>query len=193
MALLRTITNPELNSLIEGDGVSLRHPHVGDFAEWADLRGRNREFLVPWEPTWPHDDLVKSAFRRRVRRYARDIREDRAYPFLLFRNIDNALVGGCTLSNVRRGVTQSCSIGYWLGQEYAHQGLMTAAVKSLVPYVFNDLHMHRLEAACLPHNDASKMLLKKVGFVEEGYAQRYLKINGCWRDHLLFAIVKDEE
>ena len=69
---------------------------------------------------------------------------------------------------------------------------MTAAVSALVPYVFNALDLHRLEAACLPNNEASKQLLKKVGFVEEGYARRYLKINGAWRDHLLFAMVKGD-
>ena len=69
---------------------------------------------------------------------------------------------------------------------------MTAAVRTLIPYVFNTLDLHRLEAVCLPNNEASKQLLKGVGFVEEGYARRYLKINGTWRDHLLFAIVKGD-
>jgi ribosomal-protein-alanine N-acetyltransferase len=192
MALLRTITSPEADPMIEGDGVYLRHPAVAHYEEWSELREGSRAFLTPWEPTWPSDDLTRTAFRRRARRYAKDIKEDQAYPFFVFQNIDNRMVGGCTLSNVRRGVTQSCSLGYWIGQPHKRKGLMTAAVRTLIPYVFNTLDLHRLEAVCLPNNEASKQLLKGVGFVEEGYARRYLKINGTWRDHLLFAIVKGD-
>lgn len=191
MALLRSITRHD-DALIEGDGVLLRAPAMADFEEWSTLRAESREFLVPWEPTWPLDDLSKGAYRRRLRRYARDIREDAAYPFFVFRNSDRALVGGCTLSHVRRGVTQSASVGYWVGERFKQQGLMSAGVAALVPYVFEDLHLHRLEAACLPENLASRRLLLRVGFQQEGLARQYLKINGRWRDHLLFAIVKGD-
>ncbi len=192
MALLRTITGPEADAMIEGDGVHLRHPSMTHFEEWAALREDSRAFLTPWEPTWPADDLTRTAFRRRMRRYTKDIKDDQAYPFFVFRNLDNRIVGGCTISNVRRGVTQSCSLGYWIGQSFIRKGLMTAAVRALIPYVFEALDLHRLEAACLPNNEASKQLLKKVGFTEEGHARSYLKINGTWRDHLLFAIVKGD-
>lgn len=192
MALMRTMTGPEADSMIRGDGVQLRRPTMADYEEWAVLREESREFLTPWEPTWPADDLARPAFRRRLRRYARDIKEDQTYPFFIFRNVDDKMVGGCTLSNIRRGVAQSCSLGYWIGQPYKRMGLMTAAVRALIPYVFASLDLHRLEAACLPNNEASKRLLKKTGFVEEGSARRYLKINGAWRDHLLFAIVKGD-
>ncbi len=192
MALMRTITGPEVDSMIEGDGVRLRRPTMDDYEEWAVLRESSREFLAPWEPAWPADDLARTAFRRRLRRYARDIKDDQTYPFFIFRNVDDKMVGGCTLSNIRRGVMQSCSLGYWIGRPYKRMGLMTAAVRALIPYVFGSLDLNRLEAACLPDNEASKRLLKRTGFVEEGYARRYLKINGAWRDHLLFAIVKGD-
>src|SRR5690606_34124381 len=133
-----------------------------------------------WEPTWPADDLTRSAFRRRLKRYYRDIREDEAYPFLVFRTRDNAILGGLTLSNVRRGVTQSCSLGYWVGEAHARQGHTSAAVRAVVPFVFDTLKLHRLEAACIPANTASVGLLEKTGFVREGLARRYLRINGIW-------------
>ncbi len=192
MALLRTITRPDSEPVVEGDGVHLRHPVMSDYEAWSDLRERSRAFLVPWEPTWPLDDLTRSAFRRRLRRYAKDLRDDQAYPFFVFRNKDNVLVGGCTLSNVRRGVTQACSLGYWIGEPYQRQGLMSAAVCALAPYVFDVLRLHRIEAACLPNNEASKRLLLKAGFHEEGYARQYLRINGVWRDHVLFARIKGD-
>jgi len=106
--------------------------------------------------------------------------------------MDNALVGGCTLSNVRRGVTQCCSIGYWVGQHFARQGHMFDAVRALVPFIFRTLGLHRIEAACLPENEPSKNLLLKLGFRQEGLARRYLQINGDWRDHALFALLADE-
>src|SRR5690606_28640415 len=103
-------------------------------------------------------------FRRRIRRYLQDIREDPAYPFFVFRADDGAFVGGLTLANVRRGVTQSCSLGYWIGAPYAKQGHMSAAVAAAMAFVFEQLRLHRLEAACLPTNAASIRLLEKVGF-----------------------------
>ena len=192
MALLRSMGKAEDSSLIEGRGLCLRHPTMQDFEEWATLRHQSRDFLAPWEPTWPLDDLTRTAFRRRIRRYTKDIREDTAYPFFVYRSGDGHLVGGCTISNVRRGVTQSCSLGYWVGARYARQGFMSEAVRALVPYAFYDLRLNRVEAACLPNNEASQRLLRGVGFSEEGYARKYLRINGVWQDHLLFALVKGD-
>lgn len=192
MVFLRSVPSVESGPVVYGDRVTLRVPQMADFREWAELRQRSRDFLVPWEPTWPRDDLTKSAFRRRVRRYQQDLRDDRAYPFFAFTTETSELIGGLTLSNVRRGVAQTCSLGYWVGAPYARQGLMSAAVGTVIPFVFDQLGFHRLEAACLPTNEASIALLKKSGFSEEGYARRYLKINGAWQDHLLFALLSED-
>ena len=145
-----------------------------------------------WEPTWPADDLSRGAFRRRLKRYAEDARSDLAYAFLIFRSDDNALVGGLTLANIRRGVAQAGSIGYWVGAPFARKGYMTAAMRALVPFCFGSLRLHRLEAACIPGNTASVRLLEKTGFQREGYARSYLCINGVWQDHLLYARLKDD-
>ncbi len=192
MAFLRSMSKPEMAPFVVGDSVYLRGPQMADFAEWAGLRERSREFLIPWEPTWPADDLTRTSFRRRLRRYLREVREDRAYPFFIFREEDGALVGGCTLSNVNRGVQQSCTLGYWAGEVYAGKGYVTKAVRALVPYVFEELRLHRLQAACLPENERSKAVLRRCGFREEGYARGYLRINGVWRDHVLFAMLRDD-
>ncbi len=190
MVFLRSVT-ADTGPAIHGDGVSLRTPQMGDFPVWSVLRERSRGFLTPWEPTWPMDDLTRGAFRRRIRRYLQDIRDDVAYPFFVFRSDDGAFLGGLTLSNVRRGVTQSCSLGYWVGEPYARQGNMSCAVAAVMPFVFEHLRLHRLEAACLPTNAASIRLLEKVGFTHEGYARRYLRINGVWQDHFLYAMLHD--
>ena len=178
--------------VLQGDGVFLRYPEMSDYAAWAALRNESREFLAPWEPVWAADELSRSAFRRRIRRYQREIRGDLAYPFFVFRKTDSVLIGGCTVSNVRRGVTQSAALGYWIGERYARRGHMYAALSAMLPFVFHVLALHRLEAACIPENEASRALLLKVGFREEGRARRYLQINGEWRDHVLFALLEDD-
>jgi ribosomal-protein-alanine N-acetyltransferase len=190
MAIFRSVTFAEQMPAVAGDNVYLRPPHGGDHAEWAALREASRAFLTPWEPIWPADDLSRSAFRRRLKRYAEDQRSDLSYAFLIFRADTNALVGGLTLANIRRGVAQAGSIGYWVGQPFARQGYMTAAVRALIPFCFDSLRLHRLEAACIPGNQASIRLLEKTGFTREGYAREYLCINGVWQDHLLYGRLK---
>jgi ribosomal-protein-alanine N-acetyltransferase len=192
MAFFRTAAFAETLPTIESERVVLRQPQMSDYSEWAALREKSHEFLAPWEPVWPADDLTRGAFRRRLKRYAEDQRSDQAYSFLIFRKADNALVGGITLSNVRRGVAQAGSIGYWMGEPYARQGLMTAALRTLIPFSFSTLRLHRLEAACITTNMASIRLLEKSGFQREGYARQYLCINGMWQDHLLYARLKDD-
>jgi ribosomal-protein-alanine N-acetyltransferase len=187
MALLDWIA-PESGLRVEGEGIILRPPRAADYSEWRELRAVSRGFLQPWEPTWPADDLGRPAYRRRLIAYARDRDAGAAYPFFVFRSGDGALTGGITLSNIRRGVAQMGSIGYWCGKPYARQGHTLAAVRTLSDFAFRSLGLHRLEAACIPENQPSRRLLAKAGFEEEGFAKAYLKINGAWRDHVLFGL-----
>jgi ribosomal-protein-alanine N-acetyltransferase len=193
MAFMRGLTFPGgQQPVIKGDGVYLRYPRMADYLSWSKLRGESRAFLAPWEPMWARDELSKGAFRRRLKRYQKESRLDTAYAFFVFRSEDDALLGGCTLSNVRRGVTQCCALGYWVGERFARQGYMFSAVRALIPFIFATLGMHRIEAACLPSNEPSQNLLQKAGFRREGVAKGYLHINGEWQDHVLFALLEDE-
>lgn len=177
-------------SFIEARHVRLRPPLSGDFPQWSKLRGESRAFLTPWEPTWAPDELSRAAFRRRLQRYVAAEKAGSGHMFFVFDKKTEDLVGGCQLSNIRQGVAQSAaSLGYWMGVKYAGKGLMTDAVTALVRYAFERLAFHRVEAACLPSNTASRRVLTKSGFTAEGTARKYLKINGEWQDHLLFAIV----
>lgn len=191
MTLLRVVVG-EAGPMLRGATVYLRAPSLADYPQWADLRERSRTFLTPWEPTWPADDLTRAAFKRRIKRYQREMRDDVGYPFFLFRTGTDELLGGITLSNVRRGVTQACSLGYWMGERFAGQGRMSDAVRALLPHAFNELRLHRVEAASMPCNTRSIRLLEKVGFQREGYARRYLLIDGQWQDHLLFALLAED-
>jgi ribosomal-protein-alanine N-acetyltransferase len=193
MAFMRGLTFPGgQQPILTGDGVYLRYPRVIDYAAWSSLRHESREFLAPWEPIWASDELTKAAFRRRLKRYQRETRQDTAYAFFVFNAEDNTLMGGCTLSNVRRGVAQCCSMGYWIGEPFTRQGYMFDAVKALIPFIFGTLGLHRIEAACLATNEPSKNLLIKAGFRQEGIARRYLLINGAWQDHVQFALLAED-
>lgn len=189
MVFLRSPFSADPLPALESGNIVLRTPRMEDYAGWARLRAKSRTFLEPWEPSWPHDDLTSAAFRLRVKRYNREIRDDLSYPFFMFRRSDSEFLGALTLSNIRRGAAQMASLGYWIGEPFAKQGHMTEAVRAMLPFAFGHLHLHRVEAACLPTNAASIALLQKCGFQREGLARSYLKINGKWQDHLLFAIL----
>ena len=192
MAFLRSSTPNDRTAGIRGDKVFLRAPTIADYPQWVALRSESRQFLAPWEPIWPVDELSRLGYRRRIKRYQREIREGTGYPFFVFSADETALLGGLTLSHVQRGVTQSASIGYWMGHRHAGRGYMTDAVKAVIGFAFETLRLHRLEAACLPHNAASVRLLEKTGFAREGYARSYLCIDGRWQDHLLYAVVNGD-
>ncbi|WP_367715487.1 GNAT family protein [Nitratireductor sp. GISD-1A_MAKvit] len=177
---------------LKGETVFLRAPVMADHAAWARLREESRNFLVPWEPSWAPDELSRRAYRHRLRRYRMEHVNGTGASFFLFDTQTEALLGGITMSNIRRGVAQSASIGYWMGERHAGRGLMLAALQLLIPYAFDGLRLHRLEAACIPDNGRSVGLLEKAGFQREGLLKSYLRINGSWRDHYLYALIAEE-
>lgn len=178
--------------VLGGRGVLLRPPRPSDYAQWAELRGGSRDYLQPWEPAWAEDDLTRAAFRRRLGVYAREMELGTAWPLFVFDPEEETLMGAITLSNIRRGVAETGTLGYWIGQPHAGQGVGTASARAMLDFAFEALKLHRVEAACVPGNQASRRVLEKAGFRHEGLAKAYLKINGAWADHLLFGIIRDE-
>src|SRR6476469_2988096 len=191
MAFLRSTLGQEPGPVVRGRGLMMRPPQMSDYSGWAELRALSREHLAPWEPLWPRDELTRSSFRRRLRHYARELREDQGYALFILDD-NERLLGGLTLSNVRSGVTQAASLGYWLGAPCIRRGYMTEAVRAMIPFAQGPLRLHRVEAACLPNNRASIAVLEKNGFAREGYARLYLKIAGQWQDHVLFGLVAED-
>lgn len=178
---------------LKGERVNLRFPVAADYREWAALRDESRRFLEPWEPRWSPDELDRSAWRQRLRRYREDFASGTAVAFLIFGSRDGKLIGGITLGNIRHGVAQTGQIGYWIGERYAGQGYMLDAIKLVVPYAFNTLRLHRIEAACIPDNVRSTRVLEKAGFRREGLLRSYLRINGSWQDHYLYALIEGDQ
>lgn len=168
----------------------LRLPQHADYRAWVALRQASAAFLRPWEPTWSDDHLTRRNFAGRVAWAAKVAAQGSALPLFLIRRADSALLGAITLDHIRRGPSQSASIGYWIGQPHARQGYMREAILALVHYAFTDLDLSRIEAACLPENVASRGALERCGFSYEGVAQSYLQINGQWRTHVLYACLR---
>jgi ribosomal-protein-alanine N-acetyltransferase len=192
MRLFRTFSGNATSVKLEGRRTFLRPPVERDWRSYAEIRAASRQFLEPWEPTWPSDALSRDAFYRRLNRYAGDWRNDTGYSMFVFEQESAALLGGISLSNVRRGVAQCGTLGYWIGEAYAGQGYMREGLELLLGFCFSELGLHRVEAACLPSNAASRGLLMATGFSEDGFARKYLKIRGVWQDHLLFSKLAED-
>ena len=134
----------------------LRPPSLRDFDAWARLRRESQAFLTPWEPSWSRDHLSLRAFRNRVAWAERSIRQGEAVPLFLVRRADGQILGGITLSNIRRQPAQAATLGYWTGEAHVRSGYMTEALGAMRDYAFGALDLSRLEAACLPDNVASR-------------------------------------
>jgi ribosomal-protein-alanine N-acetyltransferase len=177
---------------LQTDRLAMRPPQMRDFEQWAKLRRESQAFLSPWEPQWSRDHLSSRAYRNRVIWAERAIRQGEAYPLFMFRQKDGQVVGGITLSNIRRQPALAGTLGYWVGEAYAMQGYMSEALEAIREHAFSNLELSRLEAACLPDNIASRRLLERCGFKYEGVAQAYLQIDGRWRNHVLYAALRSD-
>lgn len=179
--------------VLAGRRVTLRSPQPRDFAAWQHLRRESRAFLKPFEPRWGEADLAHQVYRARLRRGREEAAQGTDFTFFVFTGDQRKarLVGGLTLSNIRRRAAQHVNLGYWMGERYAGQGLMTDAVGAVLPFAFETLGLHRIHAAFLPDNMASRRVLEKNGFQEEGYAEGYLQIDGRWADHVLFGLTRE--
>ncbi len=171
--------------LLEGKSLYLRPPQLSDWAQWADVRGRNETRLKPLEPSWATDSLSQDFYKTRLHRQQKEWHEERAHALLIFK-YDNTLIGGMNINNICRGAAQYAAIGYWIDKSHEGQGFMSEALQLTKAYCFENLKLHRINAACLLGNARSISLLLKNGFEKEGLAKRYLHINGAWQDHVLF-------
>jgi ribosomal-protein-alanine N-acetyltransferase len=183
---------PRKRNELTGYGLLLRAPVADDYQAWKALRQESADFLVPWEPRWPADDLTRTGYRRRLERYDRESAAMTALTWFIFAQDDGKLYGGLTLSNIRHGAAHSCQLGYWMGVPFAGKGIMARAVRLVLADAFGRIGMERVEAACLPQNERSIRLLEHAGFTREGYLRAYLEINGERRDHLLYAILRSD-
>lgn len=195
LGLLKSKTGPRLTA----EGLVLRLPNKSHFAQLSALRHDSKAFLKPFVPKWSERDFSRASFAQRVKNCAEAANKRTEFAFFIFSVSENesgknveTLVGGITLSNIRYGAVHHANIGYWLGQSHTGKNYMGGAVSLCLEFAFNKLHLRRVHAACMPHNQPSINVLTKSGFVQEGFAQQYLQIDGEYRDHLLFGLTRDK-
>jgi ribosomal-protein-alanine N-acetyltransferase len=178
---------------LTGRRVRLRTLSEDDYAEWLEVRGRCRDWLVPWEPrpdgspTTPED---RSSFVARCAARERERQMGTGYGFGIL--VEGRLAGEITLSSIQRGPFQNAFVGYWVDQARAGQGLAPEATVAVLRFAFEELALHRIEVAIVPRNRASRRVVEKLELREEGVALRYLEIDGRWEDHVRYAITSEE-
>jgi [ribosomal protein S5]-alanine N-acetyltransferase len=156
---------------------------------------RNSEHLRAWSPARAPGEkrVTLTIAAREIARWRTLWRRDDTYALYLFPREDpTTLIGRVTLGRISRGVFQNAYAGYWIDRERQGTGLMTEAMKGALVFAFEQLGLHRVQAAIMPHNPGSIRVAEKCGFRKEGYAERYLKIEGRWEDHLIFALTEEE-
>ena len=182
-------------TILTGPRVELRPLRAGDFDAWHEVRSRSKEWLEPWEPLAepgsPDPVTDAEAFRARCGAWERQRHFDTAYGFGLFVH-DGSLIGEVSLGSVQRGPFQSAFVGYWIDALHAGQGLVPEGVAVILRYGFDELHLHRIEAAIVPRNRASRRVAEKLGLRDEGLSVRFLQIRGVWEDHVRYAITSEE-
>jgi ribosomal-protein-alanine N-acetyltransferase len=173
--------------------IGLRPPRLRDAPAWSALRLRNEAWLAPWEPTSPESWASRhavSAWPSLLSSVRRSARAGVLLPFVV--TYDDRFVGQLTINNVVRGALRSAQIGYWIDQGHAGRGITTAAVALATDHCFGRVGLHRIEIDIRPENVASRRVVAKLGFREEGYLQRYLDIDGAWRDHISYALTVED-
>ena len=180
---------------LRGPRVLLRPLKGADFDKWRAVRERSRDWLEPWEPLGdpgsPDPVADADAFRARCGAWERQRHFDTAYGYGMFLH-NGDFIGEISLGSVQRGPFQSAFVGYWVDAEHAGQGYVPEGVALILRQGFGELGLHRIEAAIVPRNTASRRVMDKLGLREEGLAERFLQIRGVWEDHCRYAMTIEE-
>jgi ribosomal-protein-alanine N-acetyltransferase len=173
--------------------VELRSPRLRDGRVWSEVRMRNESWLLHWEPTSPHswaDRNSVTAWPPLLSALRRSGRAGTMLPFVVL--YGGRLVGQLNVSNIVHGALRSCTVGYWVDSAVAGRGIVPTALALAIDHCFSAVGLHRVEVDIRPENAASLRVVEKLGLRREGYYERFLDIDGGWRDHIAFAITSEE-
>ncbi|MEO2076019.1 MAG: GNAT family protein [Bacillus sp. (in: firmicutes)] len=172
--------------------IFLRYLETSDAEELLVIRKENRDFFQAFEPTRDDSHFSYEQQLREIQKAIIEIKNDSSYTYGIFHRESQQLIGRITLSGVVRGPFQNANLGYYLDKKHNGKGYSSEAVRSVLKHAFEELQLHRVQAAVMPRNMASKRILEKAGFKKEGYSPKYLKINGTWEDHEIYAITIED-
>jgi ribosomal-protein-alanine N-acetyltransferase len=177
---------------VSGERIAIRAFSHGDVSELTELRIRNRTFLQPWEPRRSAGFFTEAGQRAEIERDRLEWAADRTYAFAIVERPEGAMRGRIALANVVRGAWENATVGYFVDETAAGRGYASEAVGLALSFAFGPCRLHRVQAAVMPHNARSVRVLEKNGFRHEGFSPHYLRLDGAWRDHELFAITAEE-
>lgn len=152
----------------------------------------NQEHLVKTGPRWTADFFELDRWRLQLKVNRDEYFADESFKLFMFEKATGSVIGFVNFNNIVRRVAQYCNLGYGLAQAKQGQGFMDEALRHSIKYSFEVLNLHRVMANYMPHNVRSGRVLKKLGFVAEGFARDYLFINGRWEDHVLTSLTNDK-
>lgn len=184
-----TLTEPALL----GVELTLRPLIARDAKPWREARVRNAEWLRPWEPTNPETPLYQtnlSPYIAMVRTMRREARRGLTLPWVML--VDGQFAGQLTVGNIIWGSARTASVGYWVDQQFAGRGVTPTALAMAMDHCFSVVGLHRIEATIRPENRASRRVVEKLGFHEEGIRRRCLHVDGAWRDHICYALTAED-
>jgi len=184
-----TLTEPDLLEL----PVALRPVRVKDAAMWREARVRNAAWLRAWEPTNPETPLYRSSLGPYVsmaRTMRREARQGLTVPWVV--TYGGQFAGQLTVGSIVWGSARSAQVGYWIDEAFAGRGIIPTALAMAMDHCFFVIGLHRVEATIRPENHASRRVVEKLGFREEGLRRRSLHIDGAWRDHLCYAMTVED-
>lgn len=174
--------------------VGVRPVRARDATAWVEVRRRNVAWLAPWEATPPGlpfpERTTRGSYLAMFRALRWQARSGETLPFVV--TVDGRLVGQLTLGTIVRGSLNSGYAGYWVDEAVAGRGVMPTALGLVVDHCFGPVRLHRVEANVRPENTASRRVVEKLGFREEGVRRRYLHIAGAYRDHICYALTVEE-
>ena len=158
----------------------------------SNYYGANEAHLRSWSPLMPRSHHSVASWTLRLLDREKEFEEESSVHFIGINDAETFVIGTCSISNIVRGVFQSCHMGYSIDRNFEGQGRMQRIAEHTIAYAFGELNLHRIIANHMPKNIRSQALLKKLGFEREGYAKEFLKINGKWEDHVLNSLINRE-
>jgi ribosomal-protein-alanine N-acetyltransferase len=178
---------------LEDPPTAIRPTAPEDAREQLRLRLANRGHTGPWDPVRDDSFYTEAGQRLELDLDQRSWAAGSAYAFAIVElDAGERLIGRVALSNVVRGPWQNATLGYWIDKDSLGRGHAPRAVRLVLRFAFEHAGLHRVQPAIIPRNHRSVRVAEKVGFRLEGRALRYLKINGVWEDHDVYALTAED-
>ncbi len=179
-----------MKTRLETDRMLLISLDSTDTEQFFDFLVRNKEYFRKWSAQYEENYFSVWYHRAWLESLEQEALNGTQVKFgVYYKTNPNRIIGSVSLSNIIKGIFQSCFLGYRIDENETQKGIATESIKRVIEYAFDELKLHRIEANVMPSNAASIKVVEKLGFINEGLAKNYLKVNGKWEDHYHFVLI----